>query len=221
MTEEALREAVVAAARKLVAAGLAHGTSGNVSVRVGGGLLITPSGVPYEELAASDIVRLDEAGHPASGSRAPSSEWRMHRDIYASREEAFAVVHTHSLHATALACLREELPAVHYMVAAAGGAPVRCAGYATFGTAELSAQVLQALEGRRACLLANHGLVTIGADLREAFRVAQEIERVAEIYLLARAAGRPNLLTDKEMAQVVKQFGSYGQPETHSPSSAD
>ena len=210
MSDRAAREAVIAAARRTVALGLTHGTSGNVSVRDGPGLLITPTALPYDGLVPADIVRLDAEGRPEPGQRAPSTEWRIHRDIYLARAELGAVVHAHPPWATAIACLRKDLPAVHYMVALAGGSSVRCAAYATFGTAELSAAALAALDGRKACLLANHGLVAAGADLDEALRVAEETERVAQVYCLALAAGTPCLLDDAEMARVVERFRSYG-----------
>ena len=210
MSDRAAREAVIAAARRTMALGLTHGTSGNVSVRDGTGLLITPTAIPYDALGPDDIVRLDADGRPAPGQRAPSTEWRIHRDLYAARPDLGAVVHAHPPHATAIACLRKDLPAVHYMVALAGGSSVRCAAYATFGTPELSAAALAALDGRKACLLANHGLVAAGADLDEAVRVAEETERVAEVYWLALAAGTPCLLDDAEMARVVERFREYG-----------
>jgi L-fuculose-phosphate aldolase len=216
--DQALREAVVAAARRMVELGLTHGTSGNLSVRAGPGLLITPTALPWHLLGPDHIVRLDAAGLPEPGAGAPSTEWRIHRDIYAARGEAGAVLHAHPPYATAIACLGKDLPAVHYMVAVAGGASVRCAGYATFGTAELSAAALAALEGRTACLLANHGIVALGADLDEALRVAEEIERVAQVYWLALAAGTPRILDDAEMLRVLQSFASYGRPSNPSAS---
>jgi L-fuculose-phosphate aldolase len=210
VSDRAARETVIAAARRTVALGLTHGTSGNVSVRDGPALLITPTAIPYDALEPADIVRLDAEGRPGPGQRAPSTEWRIHRDVYAARPEFGAVVHVHPPYATAIACLRKDLPAVHYMVALAGGSSVRCAAYATFGTAELSAAALEALADRKACLLANHGLVAAGADLDEALRVAEETERVAQVYWLALAAGTPCLLDDAEMARVAERFKSYG-----------
>jgi len=210
--DQALRETVVAAARRMVELGLTHGTSGNVSVRAGPGFVITPTAVPWHLLVPDDLVRQDAAGVAEPGAGAPSTEWRIHRDIYAARAETGAVVHAHPPYATAVACLRMDLPAVHYMVAVAGGVSVRCAEYATFGTAKLSAAALAALEGRKACLLANHGIVTLGADLGEALRVAEEIERVAQVYLLALAAGTPRILDDAEMLRVLQRFESYGRP---------
>lgn len=212
MTRVRERRAIVQAARRLERSGLTHGTSGNVSVRVRGGFLITPTGIAPDALTATDVVFCDPSGAPAPHQRAPSSEWRMHRDIYRARPDAGAIVHTHSPYATAIACLRQPLPAVHYMIAAAGGGDVRCAEYATFGTAELSRKVLAALEARQGCLLANHGVVAVGDDLARAMRVGLEIERVAQVYWLTLAAGTPCLLARDEMARVVERFRGYGQP---------
>ena len=167
MTDLSLREILIHTARRLNSSGLTHGNSGNVSARVDGGLLVTPTGMPYETLQPSDLVLLRLDGTPLPGQRRPTSEWRIHADIYAARPEAQAVVHAHPLNATALAMHRRSLPAAHYMIAVAGGADVRCADYATFGTPELSQHVLRALEGRKACLMANHGLVALGRHLDE------------------------------------------------------
>src|SRR5512140_1038951 len=145
------------------------------------------------------------------GLRLPSSEWRFHRDILASRPEVHAVLHTHSLHSTALACLRRGIPPFHYMVAVAGGRDIRCAPYATFGTEELSRHAVAALEGRKACLLANHGLITVGADLASAFKLAVEVETLAAMYLRALQVGEPVLLDEAEMAVVLEKFRTYGQ----------
>jgi L-fuculose-phosphate aldolase len=212
MTHARERRAIIEAARQLERSGLTHGTSGNVSARVRGGFLITPTGIAPDALTTADVVRCDDDGTPAPRQRVPSSEWRIHRDVYAARPDAGAVVHTHSPYATAIACLRQPLPAVHYMIAAAGGGDVRCAEYATFGTPELSRNVLGALEARQGCLLANHGVVALGADLDRAMRVAVEIERVAHVYWLTLAAGTPCLLAPDEMVRVVDRFRGYGQP---------
>lgn len=204
------RAALVAAAQATQHAGLNRGTSGNLSVRVPGGLLVTPTGIPYERLRATEVVLLDADGTPAPGQLRPSSEWRFHRDVLAARPDVAAIVHTHSPHATALACLGEDLPAFHYMVAAAGGADVRCAAYATFGTQALSDAVLAALTDRRACLMANHGALAVGADLDGALALAHEVEALCQQYLLARAAGRPTLLDAAEMRNVAARFADYG-----------
>lgn len=210
MSDWSLRRAVIGTAQRTLAAGLTHGTSGNVSARTPGGFCVTPSGIPYESLQPADIVELDVAGNVTRGSHRPSSEWRIHRDVYVARPEVNAVVHVHPPFATTISCLRRDLPAVHYMIAAAGGATVRCAAYATFGTEELSGAVLEALRDRQACLMANHGLVALGADLDAALGVAVEVEKVAEIYWRALAAGEPVILDDAEMARVLERFRDYG-----------
>ena len=208
-SEDQLREEIAATARLLGEKGLNRAAAGNVSARFKDRVLITPSGVPHDELTAADIVRMDmDGGH--EGPLPPSSEWRMHRDIYAARREAGAVIHTHSDHATALACLGEPLPAFHYMVAVAGGAAVECAPYATFGSEDLSRHMLRALGDRKAALLAHHGLICHGRDLKEALGIAEEIEGLARVYLLARAAGQPTILSDDEMARVAAKFATYG-----------
>ncbi len=207
----ALRQAIIAACREMNALGINQGTSGNISARVESGFLITPSGVPYDEMAPDQVVAMDlEGGHP--DGQKPSSEWRMHSDIYRGRPDAGAVVHTHSTFCTALACLRREIPAFHYMVAVAGGASVRCADYATFGTQALSDNMLQALEGRRACLLANHGMICFGPDLKKALALAVEVETLARQYWHASQAGEPVLLPEEEMSTVLKLFKGYGAP---------
>jgi len=196
--------------RLLAARGLNVGAAGNASVRTRGGLLITPSAVPVERLSTTAMVLLDADGTvlEPSGGR-PSSEWRMHRDIYAARPEVGAVVHTHSPHATGVACARRDLPPFHYMVARLGGSDVRCARYATFGTQALSDAAIEALVGRRACLLANHGQVALGGDLEEALATAFELESLAQQFLLALAAGDPVLLSAAEMGEALERFGGY------------
>jgi L-fuculose-phosphate aldolase len=186
------------------------GTSGNVSLRLDDGLLITPSGVPYDVLEPSGLVELDADGVPLGHGR-PSTEWRLHRDLLRARPEIGAVVHCHPPFGTALACVRREIPAFHYMVAVAGGNTIRCARYATFGTPELAASALAALEGRRACLLANHGTVALGTTLDAAVRLAVEVEVLAEQYWRALQIGAPVLLDDGEMARVHERFKGYGQ----------
>jgi L-fuculose-phosphate aldolase len=205
---QAIREAIVAAARRLSDLGYNQGKSGNVSARVDEGFLVTPTGVAYQRLtpAGLSFVRADGSHEGAE----PSSEWRIHRDIYARREEAGAVVHTHSPAATALACLRRGIPSFHYEVAFAGGADIRCSDYATFGTEELSRLALAALEGRNACLLANHGLLALGADLEAALAVAEKVEYLARLYCEALQIGEPVLLDEAEMARVLAKFASYG-----------
>jgi L-fuculose-phosphate aldolase len=204
------RRALLQAFRRLEAAGLCPGTSGNASVRDAGGFWVTPTGLPAGEMREADLVMMDLDGRPR-GRRLPSSEWRLHRDVYADRPDVGAVAHTHSPHATALACLRRDIPAFHYMVATTGATSIRCAAYATFGTAELSSRARRALGSGKACLLANHGALAVGADLAEATRVVAEVETLARIYLLALAAGKPVLLDDEEMARNLVKFKNYGQ----------
>lgn len=191
--------------------------SGNVSLRHDDGFVITPSGVLYEQLAPQDLVRValhgDSRDVPKTspGSRVPSSEWRFHRDIYLARPEVNAIVHTHSHFCSALACLRRDIPAFHYMVAKAGGDSIRCSDYATFGTQALSDAVVKALDGRRACLMANHGMVALGANLQAALLMALEIESLAGQYCEALKLGQPVLLDAAEMQRVAQQFAGYGQ----------
>ena len=215
MTAARARRAVAETVRWLMARGLYAGTSGNVSARTAGGLLITPSAVPCDDVDAASVVAVSFEGAPGAGNargrRAPSTEWRIHRDIYRRRPEIGAVVHTHSMFATALSCLRRPIPAFHYMVAKAGGDDIRCARYATYGTAALSENALAALAGgRRACLLANHGLVALGADLASARLLAEEVEALCAQYIHARAAGTPVVLPAREMKRVRAKFATYG-----------
>jgi len=193
--------------------GLNRGTSGNLSVRSGDGMLITPSGIPYEELSTEDIVHVGpivETRPDFDGARKPSSEWRIHRDVYLARPDVQAILHAHPVHATALACLRRPLPAFHYMVAVAGGRDIRCADYATFGSQALSDRVLEALRGRRACLMANHGILVTESDPARALALAQEIEQLARSYLECLAVGEPVVLDDAEMDRVLEKFRTYG-----------
>jgi L-fuculose-phosphate aldolase len=209
-SDEARRE-VVEVCRALDAAGLMPNKSGNVSCRTAAGFLITPSGVPYAEVTPALLVELplDATQEPAAGPR-PSSEWRMHRAIYEARPGVEAIVHTHSPRATALACAGHGLPAFHYMIALAGG-EVRCMPYATFGTDELAGHAVRGLEGRRAVLLANHGVVTVGTSPRRAMAVAVEVENMAGQYLDLLAAGLPpRVLGEDEMAAVLAKFEDYG-----------
>jgi L-fuculose-phosphate aldolase len=192
-----------------------RGKSGNVSARIGGGFLITPTGLAYDAIRAEDIVEMTLEGE-VRGSREPSSEWRFHRDIYVARPDASAIVHAHSTFATALACLGRGIPAFHYMVAVAGGSDIRCARYATFGTQELSDNALTAIAGRTACLLANHGMIAVGPSLDAALALAVEVEALAEQYWAALQVGEPNVLSEAEMAAVLHRFRSYGQRE-HDP----
>ncbi|WP_291985925.1 class II aldolase/adducin family protein [Candidatus Accumulibacter sp. ACC007] len=208
-----LRQRLIASARRMTAAGLNRGTAGNLSVRVGGGqagFLITPTGMDYDALEVDDIVFMRLDGTP-TGRRKPSSEWRFHRDLYVHRPDAGAILHAHSPFATSLACLRRDIPAFHYMIARFGGDSLRCAGYATFGTQELSDAVLLAIADRRACLLGNHGMLVLGEDLEQALALGGELEALCEQYWRACQLGDPVLLDAAEMATVLAKFASYGQ----------
>lgn len=209
-------EGLIAAARRSVVLGLNQGTSGNISVRqADGAFLISPSGIRLDALQAADLVSLSLEGEPEPGRA--SSEWRLHRDIYRARPDVGAVLHTHSRFATTLACLRQELPAVHYLIAAAGTSVVRCSRYATFGTAALSEAAVSALGSAAACLLANHGLIAVGATPDQALEVACEVEAVAEWYWRASAIGTPILLDDKEMNDALARFRDYRAGRTKLP----
>ncbi len=212
----ALRERIIEACREMERSGLNRGTSGNVSCREGDHLLITPSGVPVSKMRHDSIVAMDFSGKVIGGGK-PSSEWHFHLDLLKSRPDLNAIVHTHSPHATALACLREDLPAFHYMIAIAGGDSIRCAPYALFGTETLSAHAVTAMKDRKACLLANHGLIAAGRDLDEAMAVAIEIESLCQQYLLARQTGKPVLHSSDAMQAVIVRFRSYGRNANQTP----
>lgn len=207
-----LRQEVIDTARAMSGEGLSPGTSGNVSARWDTGILITPTGMPYEDLIPEDIVFIDEH-ESAQGPRKPSSEWRFHLSAYSAREDAAAIVHAHSRFATALACVRKPIPAFHYMVAVAGGTDIPLAGYATFGTRDLADAVAVALEHRKACLMSNHGQIACGASLQDALSLAREVEALAAQYVAALQAGEPHILSDNEMADVLERFASYGQQD--------
>ena len=206
--DRGLRLRLVTLARRLAALGMNSGKSGNMSARVAGGFLVTPSGRAYETLGGDDIVLVDSGGK-AHGAHEPSSEWRLHRDIYARHPGAGAVVHTHSPFATTLSCLRRGIPSFHYEVALAGGEDIRCAQYATFGTQELSDLALAALEGRKACLLANHGAVAFGASLDDAAGLMEKVEALARLYWQALQVAEPPRLDAAEMARVLDKFRDY------------
>jgi len=215
VTELKTREALIVTAREMNALGINRGTAGNVSVRFAAGdfdgYLITPTGLPYTQTLPEDIVAMTLEGDP-HGRRLPSSEWRFHRDIYRTRPEIGAIVHTHAPYATTLACMNRAIPPFHYMVAIAGGRDIRCAPYATFGTQALSNHAVAALADRRACLLAHHGMIAAGASLDAALAIALEVETLAEIYWRLLLSGEPELLSDAEMEVVIDRFRSYGQP---------
>lgn len=209
MSDDLLRRALIEQCLAMNAAGLNQGTSGNLSARLGDGFLITPSGLPYEQLEPADIVFVDMDGG-YEHDLPPSSEWRFHRDILAAKPEVNAVVHAHPTYATALAICGLEIPAIHYMIAVGGGNSIRCAPYATYGTQALSDAALKALDGRTACLLANHGMIATGPDLARAMWVAIEIETLARQYFNVRQLGDPVVLPDDEIERVLEKFKTYG-----------
>ena len=210
MREPQLRHAMVEASLELVERGLNRGTSGNVGVRCGDRILVTPSGVPARELKPEAMVLLAANGEVIGPGR-PSSEWRFHRDILQARPDLHAVVHVHSPFATTLACLGVEIPPFHYMIAAAGGSTIRCAPYALFGTQALSDHALAALQDRRACLLAHHGMIATGRDLDQALALCVEVESLCEQYWRARQIAEPPHLSPAQMIEVMEKFKSYGQ----------
>ncbi len=212
--EELARMELLQATARLVELGLNRGASGNCSVRLASGdFMITPSGIPTEKISAADMVTMNLEGNTLCSGK-PSSEWRFHRDILQQRPEVNAIVHTHSPNATALACQRRDLPPFHYMIAVAGGDSIRCAPYALFGSQALSNAALSALKDRKACLLANHGVIATGVNLRQAVALALEVESLCEQYLLAVNAGTPHILGREEMAEVIEQFKDYGEHST-------
>lgn len=211
MSELKLREEIVAVAQAIDKAGFCPSKSGNVSARFEDGMLITPSGLPYAQTKAEDLIQLKLDGTLVSGSRKPSSEWPFHVEIYKARPDAQAIVHTHSPRATALSSARRGIPAFHYMIALCGGADVRCAEYATFGTPELAENAVKALEGRKAVLLANHGVIALGGSLAGAHTIVAEVENLAGQYLDLLASGlEPVILDEAEMERVSAKFAGYG-----------
>jgi L-fuculose-phosphate aldolase len=210
-TEHEARASLVRVMRAMDAKGLNRGTSGNVSLRWNDGLLVTPSGVAPDDLTPESIVPLDADGRAAEGALKPSSEWRMHAGILARRPDARAVVHCHARYATILACAGKPIPAVHYMVGVSGGSSVPVAPYAPFGSDELARIVAETLEGRHACLMANHGLIVASTSLNRALAIAEEIEEQAAVYWGTLAIGGPNLLSQAQMDDILERFGSYGQ----------
>lgn len=207
--DTAQRQQLIDTALAMNASGINQGMAGNLSLRVDDGFLITPSGMRYDRCEPEDMVLMDLAGD-WQGERKPSSEWRFHRDIYAAREDAGAVLHAHSPWSTTLACLHKGIPAFHYMVAMAGGKDIRCASYETFGTQELSDAALEALTDRKACLLGNHGLLVLESNLEKALSLAIEVENLARCYCQALAIGEPAILGDEEMSRVLEKFKGYG-----------
>jgi L-fuculose-phosphate aldolase len=207
-----LRTEMVGICRRMNASGINQGTAGNLSARIEGGFLITPTSLAYERMAPEDIVEMGFDGTYV-GERRPSSEWRFHRDILRSRDDVNVVLHCHSVYATTLACHHRTIPSFHYMVGVAGGTTIRCARYATFGTQQLSENALEALEGRLACLLGQHGQISLGKDLEHALWLAIEVETISRLYVQALTLGDPPILSDEEMERVIRQMRqmSYGQ----------
>ena len=208
---KAIRNEIIRTSLRMNELGINHGKAGNVSARMDGGFLITPTGITYEETKAEQIVEMNMDGTP-EGVVLPSSEWRFHRDIYASgADRVNAIVHTHAPFATTLACMDRGIPPFHYMVAVAGGSDIRCAPYATFGTQELSDHVIAALRDRKACLMSHHGMIACGENLQKALALAVEVETLARMYWQALQIGEPALLSDAEMRVVIDKFQTYGQ----------
>ncbi len=209
-SEKSLRRAILDAARTMSARGLSPGRSGNISVRFDDGMLITPTALAYDVMRPSDIVFVTSDGAWESDGPAPSSEWRFHRAAYACRPDQNAVVHTHSLNATALACANKAIPAFHYMVAVAGGNDIPCVPYATFGTDDLARHVAAGLAHRDACLMANHGQIAVGETLARALELAFDVETLAAQYVKVLQIGAAHTLSDGEMRDMVEKFESYG-----------
>jgi L-fuculose-phosphate aldolase len=209
LQEQLLGEQLFKTSQKLAKLGLNKGTSGNVSVRCQDGFLVTPSGIGAEQMTPSSMVKMQFDGSFEPG-KTPSSEWRFHQDILLSRPEVNAIIHTHSMFASTLSTLRRDMPAFHYMIALCGGDSIRCAQYALFGTQQLSDNALIALQGRKACLLANHGMIAVGETLEKALNITQEVETLCEQYLRALQVGEPYILSQQEMSEVQEKFKGYG-----------
>ena len=208
------REQLLKICQQLISLGLNRGTSGNVSIRAENakgqeGFLITPSGIAVDKMTAADMVWMDFSAN-AVGTLAPSSEWRFHLDILQSKPQVNAVIHTHSIYASTLSTFRKDMPAFHYMIALCGGDSIRCAPYALFGSQQLSDNAIAALVGRKACLLANHGMIAVGENLEKALTITQEVETLCEQYLLALQVGEPHILNQDEMSEVLEKFKGYG-----------
>ena len=203
------RRSIIAACLEMNARGLNQGTSGNISLREGDGLLITPTSMAYDAMKPGDIVEMRLDGSVVGAGR-PSSEWRFHVDILRDRPDVSAVVHAHPNYCTTLAIMERGIPPIHYMIAAAGGDSIRCAPYATFGTAELSANAVEALDGRKACLLAHHGMIAVGDSLASAMWLAVEVETLARQYVNCLQLGDPPLLSSQEIENVIDRMSGYG-----------
>ncbi|TIP05267.1 MAG: L-fuculose-phosphate aldolase [Mesorhizobium sp.] len=209
VSDRDVRQAIIDACIQMNALGINQGTSGNISCRHGEGMLISPTSTPYDTLVPEDIVFMGWDGE-VDGRLPPSSEWRFHLDIMKARPEVNAVVHAHPTYCTTIAIMGRKIPAIHYMVAVAGGSDIRCAPYATFGTAELSVHAVEALRGRKACLLAQHGMIAVGSSLAQAMWLAVEVETLARQYHGALQIGEPPILSDEEIENVIKRMASYG-----------
>jgi L-fuculose-phosphate aldolase len=223
MKEKDLRQSLVTRCRDLEKFGLNQGTAGNLSIRHGSSMLITPSAVPYDLLEPDMIASMPLDGEYGAwtGPLPPSSEWRIHLDIFKARPDAGALIHTHSLFATTLSMLRKDIPAAHYMIAAFGGPTIHCTDYAPFGTQELSDLAVAGLEGRTGVLLGSHGMVVMGVSLDEAMWRAVELETLAKMYYLASSIGTPAILADDEIARIVERFKTYGyKPPKEKPARA-
>ena len=207
-SEQDVRQQLLDTSRRMVEQGLNRGTAGNASVRCGSNILITPSALPVAEMSAQDMVLLDAEGKVLQGGK-PSSEWRFHCDVLKTRPEIGAVLHMHSTFATTIACLRHNVPAVHYHIAIAGGDTIRCTPYSIFGEQNLSDLALEALRERKACLLGNHGMIALGKELNDALSVALEVEYLCEIYWRTLQAGEPHILTAQQMHEVQHKFVDY------------
>ncbi|MFL9884119.1 L-fuculose-phosphate aldolase [Paraburkholderia agricolaris] len=203
------RQAIIDACRRMNALGINQGTSGNISVREPDGMLITPTSMPYDAMTPEDIVYMTLDGE-CQGTRQPSSEWRFHLDILLARPDVNAVVHAHPPYSTSLSILEQRIPPIHYMVAVAGGSDIRCAPYATFGTDELSANAVAALQDRKACLLAHHGMIATGTSLEKAMWLAVEVETLARQYLTCLQITEPPLLSEQEIERVISRMANYG-----------
>lgn len=210
-SEKALRKEIIATALTMSRRGLSPGRSGNVSSRLADGMLITPTGMAYDQLDPKDIVYVDCDGGVTGKQRKPSSEWHFHLAAYRARPDRDALVHTHSMHATVLACAHKPIPAFHYMVAVAGGDDIPCLPYATFGTEQLALYVADGLKHRDACLMANHGQIALGETLASALELAFEVETLAEQYCKVLLLGAPKILPAAEMKLMLEKFKSYGQ----------
>lgn len=212
LTEIERRQSIISYCLLMNELGINQGMSGNISLRHGDGLLITPTSIPYDRLEPEDIVYLAADGTP-TGRRPPSSEWRFHRDILHARKDVNAVIHAHPTYCAILAIMHRPIPPIHYMIAVAGGHDIRCAPYALFGSEELSRHAVEALEQRRACLLAHHGMISVGSSLEKAMWLAVEVETLARQYHGCLQIGEPPLLTIEQIQEVATKMAGYGQTE--------